>query len=176
MIERNTVFEKSLYGNFIMNDSVVLFESSEFVSLPSKRRSDDFYGNMRLEIAEISSELDEKWASVKNVEPQTEYRHVFKLKSFEDFVAEETKRRIPPIQPSVTPKAHCNARSIVTAPKSTSSSRLPRKTVPIEAVQGSKTSRTATNMDNRQPITKVIPKPQPKQPAWIRVEDIHVPL
>ena len=164
--------------NFRMDDSVVLFESSESLSLCSKK-TDDFYNQARLEIAGILNELDEKWANVKDVEPQKEYRHIFKLKPFEEFLTEEMKRRVPNNSNSqpAQPKASAKPQSIMTISDNKFPKAPPvRRRVEIKTVKASVVSVAAPNAENRKQIASITSRTQPKPPGWIRVEDIHVPL
>ena len=157
-----------------MNDSIVLFDSSEFVSY-SGSKADNFYARMRLDIVEIISELDEKWSAVKHVDPQVEYRQSFKLKPFEEFIAEEMKRRVPESQPSIDAKNSSKPRPKITAPQRSPRVKSVRKSVPMDTVSESvPLNRSSTVNKEKQAITPIL-KPIRKQLAWIRVEDIHIP-
>jgi hypothetical protein len=159
-----------------MNESVVLYESSEYVSV-SGRKVNDFYNDMRLGISEIVGELDEMWANVKHVEPQNEKRHVFRLKPFEEFISEETRKRTPKVEEPITvktkrtPGPHITPPKLSVAPRRQLNNPTPRlsQRTPLSASQNQK-------VENSKPSSARTPNPQPKQRKWIRVEDICVPL
>jgi hypothetical protein len=164
-----------MYLHIGMNESVVLYESSDYVPV-SGNKANSFYNNMRMGISDIVGELDEMWANVKNVEPQGEYRHVFRLKPFEDFINEETVKRAPKTQQTITVQANRRPRSNPETPKF----RAPPKPLVNPTPRLTQRAPLAASKDhkveNRKPISAVLSKPQPKQLKWIRVEDLYVPL
>ena len=159
-----------------MNESTVMFDCSEFISLNDKKTG-DFYNNLRLAIAEIVADLDETWATVRNTEPHNERLHAFKLLSLDDFIIQEKQRRAP--QPTAASVAKSTPRSVTKA-------SIPVKRPLIKADPPSIETYTRAPLSTRSspgltkkatgPPASPRPKPRPKQSKWIRVEDIHVPL
>jgi len=157
-----------------MNDSMVLFDSSEIVS-SSVRNPEDFYSRIRLEVAEIVAALDEKWTSVTNVDPKMDYRHTFRLKSFEDFVAEEMQRRAPQDKAPIAPKPSSNIQQRRTVPSFRPSEKTARRSVRMETLKSNFSSRPPPDAKAQTLTASVTQKRPTKKPVWIRVEDIHIP-